>query len=49
MNIFDLRHLLIDDYASYIKSFIQIRTPRIREYVQNELFDNSMLWPNPLI
>ncbi|GCE23605.1 DEAD/DEAH box helicase [Dictyobacter kobayashii] len=49
MNIFDLRRQLIDDYSSYIKSFIQIRTPRIREYVQNELFHNSMLWPDPLI
>ena len=49
MNIFDLRHLLIDDYASYIKSFIQIRTPRIRDYVHHELFEQNMLWPDPLI
>jgi len=29
MNIFDFRSQLIGDYASYIKSFIQIRDPQI--------------------
>lgn len=29
MNIFDFRSQLIGDYASYIKSFIQIREPQI--------------------
>ncbi len=34
MNIFDLRQKLIADYSSYIRSFIQIRDPRIQEYVR---------------
>ena len=34
MNIFDFRNRLIGDYASYIKSFIQIRDPYISYYVQ---------------
>ncbi|HEX3643749.1 MAG TPA: hypothetical protein VHV10_20865 [Ktedonobacteraceae bacterium] len=45
MNIFDLRQKLIDDYASYIRSFIQIRDPRIEQ----EVFHDGMLWPQPLI
>lgn len=49
MNIFDLRQYLINDYASYIKSFIQIRNPRIRTYVEQELFQKGVLWPDPLI
>jgi ATP-dependent helicase YprA (DUF1998 family) len=48
MNIFDFRDLLIDDYASYIKSFIQIRDPHINEFVQQRL-DEGVLWPEPLI
>jgi hypothetical protein len=49
MNIFDLRQQLIDDYSSYIRSFIQIRDPRIYEYVDQELFQKGVLWPEPLI
>jgi ATP-dependent helicase YprA (DUF1998 family) len=49
MNIFDLRQKLIDDYASYIRSFIQIRDPRIKAYVEQELFGEGILWPQPLI
>jgi ATP-dependent helicase YprA (DUF1998 family) len=49
MNIFDLRQQLIDDYSFYIKSFIQIRDPRIHDYVEQELFQRRVLWPEPLI
>src|SRR6266849_3589291 len=49
MNIFDLRQKLINDYSSYIRSFIQIRDPRIEQYVEQELFHDGMLWPQPLI
>ena len=48
MNIFDFRNQLIDDYASYIKSFIQIRDPQISSYVQGKL-QEGVLWPEPLI
>ncbi len=48
MHIFDFRDLLIDDYASYIKSFIQIRDPRINDFVQQKL-EEGVLWPEPLI
>src|SRR2546425_12954065 len=48
MNIFDFRSQLIGDYASYIKSFIQIRDPQISGYVQQKL-QEGVLWPEPLI
>src|SRR5712692_9458756 len=48
MNIFDFRNRLIGDYASYIKSFIQIRDPYISGFVQGKL-QEGVLWPEPLI
>jgi ATP-dependent helicase YprA (DUF1998 family) len=48
MNIFEFRDGLIQDYAHYVKSFIQIRDSRIREYIEQEL-DDGVLWPDPLI
>ncbi len=48
MNVFELRKRIIDDYASYISSFIQIRDDRIREYVEKSLAE-GLLWPEPLI
>ncbi len=48
MNVFGLRDRLIDDYSSYIRSFIQIRDDRIQELVESEL-TSGLLWPDPLI
>jgi ATP-dependent helicase YprA (DUF1998 family)/very-short-patch-repair endonuclease len=48
MNIFDFRDQLIGDYASYVKSFIQIRDSQISSYVQQKL-QEGVLWPEPLI
>ena len=48
MNVFDLRDKLIIDYSSYISSFIRIRDPKIKEYV-DQMIDNGLLWPDPLI
>ncbi|RMH21644.1 MAG: DEAD/DEAH box helicase [Acidobacteria bacterium] len=48
MNVFELRDRLVGDYASYIRSFIRIRDPRIDRLVQAEL-DRGLLWPEPLI
>jgi len=48
MNVFDLRNSLIQDYSSYISSFISIRDPKIKEYV-NQCIDKGLLWPDPLI
>jgi ATP-dependent helicase YprA (DUF1998 family) len=48
MDVFDLRHRLVEDYASYISSFIRIRDTRLQAYVQESL-ENGLLWPDPLI
>ena len=48
MNVFELRELLINDYSSYIRSFIRIRDERIDKLVASCL-DQGILWPDPLI
>jgi len=48
MDIFDFRRKLIDDYAAYTRSFITIREPNLRQFVQEQL-EAGVLWPEPLI
>lgn len=48
MNVFELRTQLVNDYKSYVSSFIQIRDKRISEHVSKQL-DSGLLWPEPLI
>lgn len=48
MNIFDFRQQLIDDYAAYTRSFIQIRDQRLDHFVREQL-DAGTLWPESLI
>ena len=48
MDVFDLRRNLVDSYANYIRSFIQIRDTRIEAKVREEL-NSGLLWPEPLI
>ena len=48
MDVFDLRERLVRDYASYVRSFINIRDKRIGETVERKLREGA-LWPDPLI
>jgi ATP-dependent helicase YprA (DUF1998 family) len=48
MNIFEFRHRLIQDYAAYTRSFVQIRDDDIRNFVWGQL-ESGVLWPDPLI
>src|SRR5437867_10086835 len=48
MNVFDLRKRLVDDYASYTRSFIKIADRAICEKVYSEL-DAGAFWPEPLL
>jgi len=48
MDVFALRNQLIQDYATYIQSFINIGDARIRQHVDREL-DEGLLWPDPLL
>jgi ATP-dependent helicase YprA (DUF1998 family)/very-short-patch-repair endonuclease len=48
VNVFELRRRVVDDYSSYVRSFIRVLDPRISEAVSAELND-GLLWPEPLI
>ena len=48
MDAFEIRRQLINDYSTYVRSFIKIRDQQIDQRVQEEL-DSGLLWPDPLI
>ena len=48
MNVFELHRKIIDDYKSYIRSFIHISDEKIEETVKKSL-DEGCLWPQPLL
>ena len=48
MNVFQTHANIIGDYSSYIRSFISIADPEIREVVNREL-SLGKLWPEPLL
>ncbi len=48
MNVFELRKHLVEDYGSYVRSFIRIKDARVEEKV-NQSLDEGLLWPDPLI
>jgi len=47
-DVFALRESLVSDYASFVSSFVNIRDPKIRQYVESE-FASGTLWPQPLV
>lgn len=48
MNVFETHNRIVSDYASYIKSFINISDEQIEAKVRQEL-DAGKLWPQPLL
>jgi hypothetical protein len=48
MDIFNIHKSLIDDYSSYIRSFINAKDKHMTEYIDKSLSE-GMLWPEPLI
>ena len=48
MDVFDLRHRLVSDYRDYTRSFIRIRDPRIKGFV-DDILDAEGFWPEPLL
>ena len=48
MNIFSFRRQVVEDYADYTRSFIQILDPRLNAFVDEQL-RAGVLWPEPLI
>lgn len=48
MNVFQIHSGIVDDYATYIRSFLNIADPTILEVVEGEL-SKGKLWPEPLL
>jgi len=48
MNVFQTHADIVSDYATYIRSFLRIADPAIRETVEQAL-DQGTLWPEPLL
>jgi hypothetical protein len=48
MNVFQTHSRVVEDYRTYIRSFINIADPHIRKIVEDEL-ERGKLWPEPLL
>ncbi|MBM4346309.1 MAG: DEAD/DEAH box helicase, partial [Deltaproteobacteria bacterium] len=48
MDVFDLRDRVVDDYASFVRSFVQIHDARTQQFVDAEM-QSGVLWPQPLV
>lgn len=48
MNIFHTHAQIVQDYGTYIRSFLNIADPQIKELVESEL-SQGKLWPEPLL
>jgi ATP-dependent helicase YprA (DUF1998 family) len=48
LDIFALRDEIIDDYHQYVDSFLNIRDPKVKAFVDDEL-NKGQLWKDPLI
>lgn len=48
MDILNFHKKLINNYKTYIQSFLNIKDPRILNFVDSEI-DNKKLWPEPLV
>ncbi len=48
MNVFQTHSRIVEDYKTYICSFLNIADSKIRERVEEEL-GRGKLWPEPLL
>jgi len=48
MNVFQTHTRIVEDYATYIRSFLKIADSAIRDKVEDEL-NQGKLWPEPLL
>jgi superfamily II DNA or RNA helicase len=48
MNVFQTHSRIVQDYSTYIRSFLSIADPDIRRVVEQEL-GKGKLWPDPLL
>ena len=48
MDVFRFRDHLTRDYAEYVRSFIRIGTPDVKNVVDHAI-DEQLLWPEPIV
>lgn len=46
MDVFAVHEQLIEDYRSFTSGFVEVRDPRIRQHVGEQL-DEGVQWPDP--
>ena len=49
MNIFKLHKDIIEEYRNYVRSFHLISDENIAEYIEQQLVNKNVLWPDALI
>jgi 5-methylcytosine-specific restriction enzyme subunit McrC len=49
MSIFDLHSNVVQDYRHYVQSFLSISDDRLREFVEKQLVDEAIFWPDALV
>ena len=49
MDIFRVHNRIVDDYSTYVDSFLSINDAGIRDYVHRELIAGRKLWPDALL
>ena len=49
MSIFDLHSHVVEDYQRYVQSFLSISDDRLREFVEKQLVDEAIFWPDALV
>src|SRR5699024_4715449 len=48
VDVFEIQHRLVEEYKSYVESFVSIRDPRIFSFVQRK-YDGAEYWPEALV
>ena len=48
MDVFELQEKVVADYEAFVTSFMQVRDPRVKAVVDDELA-KGLLWPEPRI
>ncbi len=47
--VFDIHKRILNDYKTFVRSFIPIVDERLRAFVEQQLLERDALWPEPLI
>ncbi len=49
MSIVELQRRVLEDYSSFVSSFVQVADERLRAFVEQMLHEKQHLWPEPLV